>query len=454
MNLLDRVSKHGTYKKAGNYGEGEWQGPCPLCGGTDRFHVFPNQGDHGTVWCRSCDLKGDAIEYLMKVEGLAFRDAAKEVGKEISDEDTTHNAPRFKKPKGDEAFQPRSVTTPAEKWTEHAQKLVEWSHLQLLGNPDQLAWLSARGLDRKAVESYRLGWNPGEKEKDLYRARESWGLETVLKDNGKPKKLWIPIGLTIPCFQGDNLHRVRIRRPEGDPRYYLLPGSGTAPLFLGRDRKAFVIVESELDALLIHHLAGDLVGVISNGNSTAKPDSDCNIALISAMAVLIALDSDDAGMNASVWWKKQYPQAERWPVPIGKDPGDAYKAGVDIREWVKAGLPPALTLPRPAKPPAAPLRQDSPISGAVVTSPSPGEGTKPEPVHTITARDGREINITDNPDEYSRLAQEGKIVFTGREIALIKSSGLTSDQTSIFLDVKQAFPGQKIERMEQLQEHV
>lgn len=35
-----------------------------------------------------------------------------------------------------------------------------------------------------AQKEFRLGWNPGEAGKDLYRQRESWGLETVLKENG------------------------------------------------------------------------------------------------------------------------------------------------------------------------------------------------------------------------------------------------------------------------------
>ena len=28
-----------------------------------------------------------------------------------------------------------------------------------------------------------------------------------------------------------------------------------------------------------------------------------------------------------------------WSVPKGKDPGEAFELGVDIKEWVRAGLP-------------------------------------------------------------------------------------------------------------------
>lgn len=341
MNLLDIASKGRTYKKAGDTHGGEFHGPCPICGGTDRFHIWPQQGDYGTYWCRSCDKAGDAIQYLMDVEQMTFREAAKTVGKDVADQEE-YQAPTFKRPvPTGEAFAPRETVPAAELWVEHATKLADWAHQQLLDSPDQLAWLARRGLDRDAVIAYGLGWNPGEKGKDLYRARESWGLPTVLKEDGKTKKkLWLPIGLVIPYRIDGILQRLRIRRTEGEPRYYLVPGSNTAPMLLGATAKAFVIVESELDALLIHHRAGDLAGVISQGNSTAKPDAPATAALTSALTILVALDSDEAGMQASVWWRKQFTQAERWPVPVGKDPGETYQAGTDIREWVKAGLPP------------------------------------------------------------------------------------------------------------------
>ena len=37
----------------------EWKGPCPLCGGTDRFHIAPRTGKSGTLaYCRKdCDFK-------------------------------------------------------------------------------------------------------------------------------------------------------------------------------------------------------------------------------------------------------------------------------------------------------------------------------------------------------------------------------------------------------------
>ena len=455
MNLLDIAQKNGlTFKRAGGLHGGEYHGPCPVCGGTDRFHLWPEQGDHGTFWCRSCQLAGDAIEYLIKIEGLSFPAACKELGKTLPEQEE-YQAPHFKRPAAATAtFTPRETSAASDLWVQHATKLVDWAHEQLLGNQEQLAWLAARGLDLAAVTRYRLGWNPGEKGKDLYRAREAWGLETVLKDDGKAKKLWIPLGLIIPYYVGDLLQRVRIRRPEGEPRYYLVPGSNMAPMILSsRDGaarvggKAWVIVESELDALLIHHLAGDLAGAISQGNSTAKPDAAASYVLTSALVILVALDSDHAGMQASAWWQQHFPQSERWPVPVGKDPGDAFKAGVDIRAWVKAGLPPVMTLPPAAKPVAkpasAPPSQDN-NSGAVFSA----AASEPErAVVTVmrTAKDGRTFHITNDTAAYARLVAASEIVFDHAEIALAVKSGATPEEAAHFLTAKQTFPGIRID---------
>jgi hypothetical protein len=449
MNLESRAAQNGrTYKRVSNIHGGEYHGPCPSCGGNDRFHIWPSQGDHGTFWCRSCRLGGDAIEYLMKIEGLSFPAACKEVGKEISEQEE-YQAPKFKRPAtAAESFTPRATVAASDLWIEHATKLVDWSHEQLLANDMQMVWLASRGLSIEAVKAYRLGWNAGENGKDLYRAREAWGLDTVLKEDGKTKKkLWLPIGLTIPYYIDGTLQRIRIRRPEGEPRYYLVPGSNMAPMVLGADSRAFVVVESELDALLVHHLASDLIGAVSQGNSTAKPDAFAATALSSSLSILVALDSDDAGMNASIWWKKHFPQAERWPVPVGKDPGDAFKAGLNIREWILAGLPPVFSVSdKPDTPASLPRVQDN--SGASVVAPAaeteqPGE-LLTRTATTYTAKDGRRLTVTDNVSEYARLVALGEIVFDSKEIAHVKTLGADQDLAARFLDAKQMFPGSRI----------
>lgn len=201
---------------------------------------------------------------------------------------------------------------------------------------EALAFLHGKGLTDDTIRTARLGLNPS----DLYFDRQSWGLPAEVKENGKPKKLWLPAGLVIPYFLNGNIIRLRIRRPEGEPRYYIVPGSDTKPMTWNLDKKTLVILESELDGLLLNQEVGDLVGIVALGTATAKPDSHIHTALTGADLILVALDTDEAGAKASwSFWPETYgAKAKRWPCIMGKDPSDAWKNGLDLRAWIVAGV--------------------------------------------------------------------------------------------------------------------
>jgi hypothetical protein len=105
------------------------------------------------------------------------------------------------------------------------------------------------------------------------------------------------------------------------------------------DREVLNIVESELDGLLINQEARDLVGVIALGSVSIKPDEEVREVLNRADLIMVSLDFDEAGAK-SAWqyWLTNYPNARRWPVPIGKDPSEAFQKGLNIRSWVEVGL--------------------------------------------------------------------------------------------------------------------
>lgn len=64
-------------KEGGSYDE--YHSPCPVCGGKDRFHCWPERPSLGNcplpgMWgCRACDASGDIIGFLKHVEGLGYR---------------------------------------------------------------------------------------------------------------------------------------------------------------------------------------------------------------------------------------------------------------------------------------------------------------------------------------------------------------------------------------------
>ena len=359
MNTLDLAFGHVKLKKVSRTNGGEWQGPCPSCGGDDRFHVWPEQNEgKGAYWCRGCGKTGDNIQYLRDFCGMSFRDACAELRIDIPAGRDYWKTPPPQRTKP--VFQPVSHASPADLWQEKAEKFVSWAQAGLLGNAEALAWLAGRGINRETAINYRLGWNAGEDGKDLYRARKAWGLPDQIKDDGRPKVLWIPRGLVIPYIVDGIILRIRIRRPEGEPRYYVLPGSAMSTMLLERTRRAFVVVESELDAIAV--AAGNtLAGAVALGSVSAKPDMETFTVLQGALQILNALDYDAAGAKAMDWWGEQFARCDRWPVPAGKDPGEAVRLGIDLDKWIKEGLPPALTIASPVTTTRG-LRRDRSVS--------------------------------------------------------------------------------------------
>ncbi|MGD0585569.1 MAG: hypothetical protein ABSA86_07305 [Oryzomonas sp.] len=498
MPLLELIKDRPGFRKQSAR---TWEGPCPKCGGDDRFICWINTD---IFKCRGCDFKGDAITFLREVDGLSCAEAHQRggvacdasdcpaFGKCGATRDGGRCAPRPERarklatPADKEpvagAWQPTAAVTPAERWQEKALVLVGKAHENLLATHEQLFYLEGRGIPRAAAEKHRLGWLA----EDLYRDRESWGLEPALKPDGKKKKLWIPQGLVIPAFRQDGIcFRVRIRltnakldelRQNGfgkePPRYYWLPGSGDDTWVINPRAKAFVIIESDLDGVLIDWLAGDLVGTIPLGTCSARPHQDAAKLLDRSACILNALDfeprvneksgrnENPGGENWLRWWRPRYQQAKRHPVPIGKDPGEAFQKGVNIREWIIAGLPlglrpgkstaPTQTETNPAKTETKAAKTETKAAKTETTTP-PTEpkksttSTAPEPlVQTTPAQDGRIIHVTDDGPTYARLVAEGKLVFDSREIELARLSGATAEQATCFLNAKQIFPGCRI----------
>lgn len=52
-------------------------GPCPICGGKDRFR-FDDKGGNGTWFCSQCGA-GSGVDLVMKLHGWEFKQAAREI---------------------------------------------------------------------------------------------------------------------------------------------------------------------------------------------------------------------------------------------------------------------------------------------------------------------------------------------------------------------------------------
>lgn len=158
----------------------------------------------------------------------------------------------------------------------------------------------------------------------------------------------LPERLTIPVTDAQGRVKTIIYKalflPDGykGPRFYEERGCPKTPLILGAlaDRPV-VIIESALDAwLLWQHAGGFCAFAALNGcRAQALPPIGSDI-------VLVALDSDEAGRTAAqalktlITEKRPDVKALIWPVPqgYGKDPAEAWKAGLNLKQWLKDGI--------------------------------------------------------------------------------------------------------------------
>jgi hypothetical protein len=146
----------------------------------------------------------------------------------------------------------------------------------------------------------------------------------------------------IPVIVDGAVIRLRIRRQHIDPRYVLVKGSCVEPLYIpSGDPRACVIVEAELDAIMLHQWAGDLVSVMATGSTTIRPSARQVEMLRQHSMLLLAFDydgkpGDRPGFKACQWWRQTFEQASLFPAPYGKDPGECWQ---HAREWIEKRLP-------------------------------------------------------------------------------------------------------------------
>lgn len=330
-------------KKAACHG-GEYCSPCPFCKeGDDRFLVWPerynknNEYQGGRFSCRVCEKYGDAITFLRELHGLTYLEACNRL--KIQPKERNSNPVSRSKP-------PLPIATdPNPKWLAKSQAFVKWCHEQLIKNKEAFKLIAERGFSIDSVIRFKLGFNAGEKGKDIFRDREDWGLTAETKENGKLTRQWLPRGLIIPTFSlNGGVIKVKIRRSEwkeGDnlPKYVELSGSKKSPSIYGSQSLSVALVlESELDALLVQQEAADLLYCVALGGSTKYLDAQTDQLLRNTSLILFLPDFDKAGAVAWDKWKKMFPNIHRILTPCEKSAGDYFLIGGDLREWIEDNI--------------------------------------------------------------------------------------------------------------------
>ena len=336
---------------------GEYSSPCPWCGGTDRFRIWPEEDRTGRFWCRVCGRYGDGITFLRLRRCTRHVDACRILGVPPKASKRRYGG---QSPNSRERV-PGDRKKPNKKWIEAASKFIEKCHRELLsGNQSRtIKWLAHKyGLSEDSIKKFHIGYNPF----NLLAPKIPWGVDDGVNQKDDREYFPIPTGLVIPVFRRSlwNIDyraplRIRVRRirGKGKSKYQTVSGSvsnlmeldlehyvhhSDYPDFGSRFKDNIVVVESELDAMLVSQKWADMGGILGLGTANAKPDRASTKILLRAKRVLIATDFDDAGRKAADWWESNFPNAKYWPVPKGKDPSEYWRKGGKISEWVEAGL--------------------------------------------------------------------------------------------------------------------
>lgn len=291
-------------------------GPCPFCGGRDRF-VLKHMQDGWRWYCRGCgDGKyQDAIAYVMRRDKVGFLEACRRLGAEDSFFDRQPEPVR-RKPK------PKESSLPPSGWQGKARQIIEACEADLWtdAGAKARAWLNARGLKDDTLRRWRVGYNK--------TSREISGL-------------WVERGIVIPCVVDGAICYVKIRRPDGEPKYKKVSGS-KAGLFGAEtliDHEIAVLCEGEFDCMLLHQQAGDLAGVATLGSASDRLDVAAWARYLLPIArFLVAYDVDGKSERGVESLKTLSARMRRVFVPKlrsdDKDITDCWRAGGSLRDWI------------------------------------------------------------------------------------------------------------------------
>ena len=326
--ILDLVSESVRLTKKGN----SWWGCCPFHSEkTPSFHVLP---DRQMYKCFGCGKGGGAINYVMELENLPFRDAvavlAQRAGMEV---------PEFGASPGSRKRR--------EKILEINKRAARAFHRWLHGpeGSEGLAYLRKRGLSGRTLTNFGLGFAPNR-----------WdGLIAELSAQGCDKRDLLDAGLAVSNQDGRIYDRFRNRvmfpiidvrgnvigfggrvMDDSTPKYLNSPDTpvynksrSVFALNIAKTSKAgrVILTEGYMDTIALHQ-AGFDSAVASLG--TALTEEHGQLLAKYFKEAVISYDGDGAGTKAA---QRAIPILERAGLKVkvlqvrgAKDPDEFIKA--------------------------------------------------------------------------------------------------------------------------------
>jgi DNA primase len=269
-------------------------GRCPFHadGGRPNLHVYP---ENASWYCYRCASGGDVISFLMRLEGLGFRDAVARLSSGAL-------AVRPTLPRPHKQARPRRAHPTVRGAAERAclAAAVELYHNRLLADPAALTYVAGRGLEWSTLERCRVGYASGDELTAYLRwrrlpaqaavrvgllgrdGRELLAGRVVVPEIRRGEPLWL-VGRTIGA-------------DSGGPKYLGLPGA--KPL-LGWEAAPgspmVILVEGVFDWLTLVQWGFPALALVG---TRVRPE------VLRALGarferVYLALDADDAGREAA-----------------------------------------------------------------------------------------------------------------------------------------------------------
>ena len=215
---------------------GEYQGPCPVCGGTDRFHIKRDLQGWG---CRHCTPQsGGVFDLIAKVSQISVEDAMRRHRE-------SNPAPVVKRDFTPET-RPRSEARGdylEQSWQRSARDMVIKGMSALKDSAEAQQYLCSRGLERETWSKFRLGF-------DAARG-----------------------AIVIPWAGRNSLIcaiKFRVLTDDKTKRFQQLKG-GSQVLFgghLARRLSTAIITEGEINAMSLWQTCNDVADVLSFGGDT------------------------------------------------------------------------------------------------------------------------------------------------------------------------------------------
>lgn len=307
---------------------GRWHiGPCPICGGIDRFNLTQDQ--QGWRWfCRGC---GEG-KYHSAVDFAHFLYPNVPLSEAVTRMLNLPVPDRFQKKDAQTSSKPTPDTQSV--W----QNVIDYGQNMFWSPAGSQArdYLHSRGFTEKTLKSiwHRIGWSEGK----------------------KVDGCWVDRGIIIPCFRTKfdasvgEIQYIKIRRlphhvwkfkPERTEKYRQLPHSKPGIFnFEWISTDVVFITEGEFDTLVLYQEAKELVGACTLGSATNRLNfAQWGLYFLPVLHIITVYDNDPAGHEGTSAWEDLGGRVKKARVPDHfKDINEFFTSGGDIGSWVMAVL--------------------------------------------------------------------------------------------------------------------